>query len=338
MLHIAGKEAEKIQRVLRHEKTGFLERGINQKVIYCVHIMGCQQLTYKNNNFLQVAYKKNGQTQKKNALDYFSGGMAMPNRNIDGDYRYGYQGAYSEKDPETGLNAFKLRMYDSRINRWLSPDPYGQFASPYMAMGNNWINFVDPDGGLCQDAQGNSIPCPDGYGAFNGIDDIGVFDGGEFQGYGLDEVFISNQSSLSIKVDGRELNPNNYALSNINFPENIANLYSNLVEKVGNDNFQFKITGGDRYIGEDGKVYSSTNNSLIPKAGTRSPHIVSNGARAVDLRIKYLNSSKIIPLGTVQSALNGTELILDPNALPSHYPDQHYHLQLPNLKKYGGKY
>ena len=247
MLHIAGKEAEKIQRVLRHEKTGFLERGINQKVIYCVHIMGCQQLTYKNNNFLQVAYKKNGQTQKKNALDYFSGGMAMPNRNIDGDYRYGYQGAYSEKDPETGLNAFKLRMYDSRINRWLSPDPYGQFASPYMAMGNNWINFVDPDGGLCQDAQGNSIPCPDGYGAFNGIDDIGVFDGGEFQGYGLDEVFISNQSSLSIKVDGRELNPNNYALSNINFPENIANLYSNLVEKVGNDNFQFKITGGDRY-------------------------------------------------------------------------------------------
>ncbi|MDD7886043.1 hypothetical protein [Flavivirga sp. 57AJ16] len=36
----------------------------------------------------------------------------MPNRNIVGYYRYGYQGEYSEKDEETGLNAFELRMYD----------------------------------------------------------------------------------------------------------------------------------------------------------------------------------------------------------------------------------
>ena len=49
--------------------------------------------------------------------------MAMPNRNLVGDYRYGYQGEFAEKDEETGLNAFQLRMYDSRINRWISPDP-----------------------------------------------------------------------------------------------------------------------------------------------------------------------------------------------------------------------
>jgi len=32
--------------------------------------------------------------------------------------------------------------------RWLSPDPYGQFTSPYVGMGNNPIMSVDPDGGF----------------------------------------------------------------------------------------------------------------------------------------------------------------------------------------------
>ncbi|MCU0354673.1 MAG: hypothetical protein MUD08_13195 [Cytophagales bacterium] len=38
-------------------------------------------------------------------------------------------------------------MYDPVIGRWLSPDPYGQYDSPYLAMGNDWANQVDPDGG-----------------------------------------------------------------------------------------------------------------------------------------------------------------------------------------------
>ncbi|WP_306026656.1 MULTISPECIES: RHS repeat-associated core domain-containing protein [unclassified Allomuricauda] len=85
----------------------------------------------------------------KGFTDYYPGGMAMPNRNLEdtNGYRYGYQGQFAEEDKETGLNAFQLRMYDSRINRWLSPDPYGQYNSPYLAMGNDWANGVDPDGG-----------------------------------------------------------------------------------------------------------------------------------------------------------------------------------------------
>ncbi|TXD83454.1 hypothetical protein ESY86_09525 [Subsaximicrobium wynnwilliamsii] len=77
--------------------------------------------------------------------------MVMPNRRIvNGErYRYGYQGEYAETDEETGKPAFQLRMYDPRINRWLTPDPKGQFHSPYLAMGNNWVSFVDPDGGEC---------------------------------------------------------------------------------------------------------------------------------------------------------------------------------------------
>ncbi|WP_083253437.1 RHS repeat-associated core domain-containing protein [Flavivirga aquatica] len=54
--------------------------------------------------------------------------MPMPNRNVEGDYRYGYQGEYAEKEPEigSGINSFQLRLYDSRIGRWISPDPYGE--------------------------------------------------------------------------------------------------------------------------------------------------------------------------------------------------------------------
>jgi hypothetical protein len=33
------------------------------------------------------------------------------------------------------------------LGRWLSVDPYGQYDSPYLGMGNNPINLIDPDGG-----------------------------------------------------------------------------------------------------------------------------------------------------------------------------------------------
>jgi len=39
-------------------------------------------------------------------------------------------------------------MYDSKIGRWNAKDPYGQYWNPYLGMGNNPINGVDPDGGL----------------------------------------------------------------------------------------------------------------------------------------------------------------------------------------------
>lgn len=43
-------------------------------------------------------------------------------------YRYELQCAYAEKDQVTRWNNFALRMYDSRIGRWLSVDSMGQYA------------------------------------------------------------------------------------------------------------------------------------------------------------------------------------------------------------------
>ena len=114
----------------------------------------------------------------------------MPNRQIvNGEpYRYNYQG--QELDPETGKVAFQLRLYDPRINRWLTTDPKGQYHSPYMAMGNNWMNGVDQDG-----AEYNPVYGSDG--AFRGYDKNGVggdgivFDG-DFEG-GMDlSGFLDN--------------------------------------------------------------------------------------------------------------------------------------------------
>ncbi len=86
----------------------------------------------------------------KGSADYYPFGSQFPDRK-DLDYRYAYQG--QEKDAETGMEAFELRLWDSRIGRWLTPDPYGEFYSPYLGMGNNPIINIDPNGGC--------IECPE---------------------------------------------------------------------------------------------------------------------------------------------------------------------------------
>ncbi len=81
--------------------------------------------------------------------DYYPFGSVMAGREITrDDYRFGYQGQFAEKDEETGWNAFELRMFDPVIGRWMATDPYGQFSSPYLGMGNNPVSGVDSDGGV----------------------------------------------------------------------------------------------------------------------------------------------------------------------------------------------
>lgn len=65
------------------------------------------------------------------------------------------------------MEAFELRLWDIKIGRWLTTDPYGEFHSPYLGMGNNPISNIDPDGGL-----GN--PVTDKYGNMLGTADSGM--------------------------------------------------------------------------------------------------------------------------------------------------------------------
>jgi RHS repeat-associated protein len=90
--------------------------------------------------------KQNNDPVMQYWADYYPFGMKMPYRDQSSTgYRYAFQG--QERDGETGREAFDLRMWDGRIGRWMTPDPYGQYFSPYVGMGNNPIGMVDPDGG-----------------------------------------------------------------------------------------------------------------------------------------------------------------------------------------------
>ena len=120
------------------------------------------QLTDHLGNVRAVITKVSNDVSISSSTDYYPGGMTMPGRQTIGGelYRYGYQGEYAETDPETGKPMFQLRLYDPRINRWLSPDPMGQYFSPYMSMDNRWNMSVDPTGGSTDwhyDKDGNLV-------------------------------------------------------------------------------------------------------------------------------------------------------------------------------------
>ena len=61
---------------------------------------------------------------------------------------YLYQGAFAELDEDIQWTDFPLRNYDAQIGRWVQQDPYQQFASPYVGMGNDPVNLIDPSGGF----------------------------------------------------------------------------------------------------------------------------------------------------------------------------------------------
>ncbi len=67
-------------------------------------------------------------------------------------------------------NSFQLRLYDPITGRWFAPDPYGQYPSPYLAMGNNPVSSVDPDGGFNQGVNSNGDVVFD-----DGLDDGNIF-------------------------------------------------------------------------------------------------------------------------------------------------------------------
>ena len=61
---------------------------------------------------------------------------------------YLYQGAYSELDEDIGWTDFALRNYDAQVGRWVQQDPFQQFATPYVGMGDDPVNSIDPSGGV----------------------------------------------------------------------------------------------------------------------------------------------------------------------------------------------
>ena len=162
------------------------------------------QLTDHLGNVRAVVSKDNNGNAAAlvSATDYYPGGMPMPGRQfVNGKpYRYGYQGEFAETDEETGKPAFQLRLYDLRINRWLSPDPMRQYHSPYMAMGDNPISRIDPDGGT-------DCPDPPCTGITNELPGFSLsFQGGDgLQNLDFDMNMYGRAGSMWNEIDWQEV-------------------------------------------------------------------------------------------------------------------------------------
>jgi hypothetical protein len=142
--------------------------------------------------------------------------------------------------------------------------------------------------------------------------------------YGLCPTPPCQDNPYSIRVGGRELNPDGYVLTNSVLRSNIAQLYQEIVNKVGNDRFTFQVTGGDRYRDSEGAIRSATNNEVVTNSSPTSPHLQERGARAADLRIQGVSDA------TVNDAAKKTDL----NPPTRGYEDGHTHVQLPNERRF----
>lgn len=87
------------------------------------------------------------------AQDYYSFGSFQTGRNwtLGDSYRYGFNGKEDDNEVKGVGNSldFGARIYDSRIDRFLSVDPKAAKMpawSPYSFGFNNPIHFIDPDG------------------------------------------------------------------------------------------------------------------------------------------------------------------------------------------------
>lgn len=92
------------------------------------------------------------------------------------------------------MEAFELRLWDGRLGRWLTVDPYHEFDSPYLGMGNSPVGKIDPDGGSTEEAyppfagseNGQKWTDSDGSWSWNGK--TGIWEG---QGKTVDFVPVS---------------------------------------------------------------------------------------------------------------------------------------------------
>ena len=82
-------------------------------------------------------------------INYYPHGSVLPGLNYNNSLggRYAYQGQFTETENQINELSFELRNYNPLLGRFATTDPYDQYNSPYIAMGNNNPNMIDPDGG-----------------------------------------------------------------------------------------------------------------------------------------------------------------------------------------------
>ncbi len=202
--------------------------GVDFKYVYVLKDhLGNNRVSYSDVNNDGVI---NSAAEILSNTDHYVMGLTHFGESISGiasNYNYKLHG--KEQLTFSGYNMYDFgsRMYDPAVGRWFNADPLNEFSSPYLAMGNNPVMLVDPDGrgvflagiiagaylGLMQGIHNNQTNGRDPYnskgivkgvgkGALNGVFGINavIASGIDFisQGYASVDIPVTNSFSLTL--------------------------------------------------------------------------------------------------------------------------------------------
>jgi len=176
------------------------------------------------------------------------------------------------------------------------------------------------------------------YGRFISEDPIGLGGGINTYGYaGNNPVQWSDALGLKLDLAG-------YVLHNPFVLASLVELNADIVDMgIGNNCFTIRVTGGDRYrVVIPGvpfiAIMSSTTNAWIPTADLNSPHLIENGARAVDFNVEPNGprcGCQLVTQSILQQALKQTAFLPQNTIWPIDYPNApHIHVALPQQPLY----
>lgn len=132
------------------------------------------------------------------------------------------------------------------------------------------------------------------------------------QQYG--EAFPSDGgSSTDLIVNGQDVNPNDMVLENDDTREKFEELVENLL--AIDPDATIVITGGDRYVDDEGNVRSSTNHEIVPNAS-------QNGYHNYGLAVDFTVVSSVISNSQIQMAANDAGF----GGYDDSYPTGHIHV------------
>jgi hypothetical protein len=122
-------------------------------------------------------------------------------------------------------------------------------------------------------------------------------------------------------------------------------LNQGIIDQGYEDNsYTIRVTGGDRYIDENGLHISLSDGQVVANSDKKSPHLIERGARGVDFQLEGFGGEQYnsCMMSVFEKALKNTEFLPDNNRplkkngtwTKKYSDDGHIHVALPYTQQY----